>query len=185
MLLLELDGDSSELLLEEAQRLSEITEKSGGGEVLAAQEASEQRRLWQIREKVGEAVKARSVYKEVDTVVPRSRLAELVQAVDDASARHDLEAVCYGHAGDGNLHVNLLKGNLSDEAWPEKRDATERAVMKSAVALGGSITGEHGVGYTQRRHLSLRLSPEATRLMKALKNVFDPRGILNPAKIFP
>jgi glycolate oxidase len=185
MLLLELDGESPDILLEEAQRLSRLIGNVGGGEILAAQEAAEQRRLWQIREQVAEGVKSRSLYKEVDAVVPRSHLADLVEKTHEVVERIGLKVVCYGHAGDGNLHINLIRGNLKEADWIARRDEAEAAVMEVTVSLGGSITGEHGVGHTQRRHLSLRLAPRAIDLMKALKQTFDPRGILNPHKIFP
>ncbi len=185
MLLLELDGHDPQLLLDEAGRLGALAEELGAGEILAAQNEAEQRRLWAIRRKMGEAVKHRSVYKEADTVVPRAKLAELVRAAREAAGRQGIEALCYGHAGDGNLHVNLLRGALSDAEWQERRDAAEQELFERVCALGGSITGEHGVGLVQRRFLPLAVGPAALELMRAVKQSFDPRGILNPGKIFP
>lgn len=185
LLLVELDGDAEEALLDEAIALEELARGLGGGEALVAREAAEQRRLWEIRSKVGEAVKQGSVYKEADAVVPRSALADLVRAARAAAARQGLRAVCYGHAGDGNLHVNLLQGDLPDTLWRERRDAAEEELFRAVVALGGSITGEHGVGWTQRRYLPLRHGPAAIGLMRAIKRAFDPAGILNPGKMFP
>ncbi len=185
MLLLELDGHDPALLLEEAGRLGELAAQLGAGEILAAEDEAEQRRLWAIRRKMGEAVKHRSIYKEADTVVPRSKLAELVRAAREAAARQGLEALCYGHAGDGNLHVNLLRGDLPDGIWEARRDAAEKELFERVCALGGSITGEHGVGWVQRRFLPLAVGPAALELMRAVKKSFDPRGILNPGKIFP
>ncbi|MEM9594162.1 MAG: FAD-binding oxidoreductase [Acidobacteriota bacterium] len=184
LMLLELDGDAPERLLETAAGVAELAEDLGAGEVMAAQDPAEQRRLWQIRRKMGEAVKHRSVYKEADTVVPRSKLADLVRAARRAAARQGLEAICYGHAGDGNLHVNLLRGNLDGGSWERRRDAAEQELFEAVTALGGSITGEHGVGWTQRRFLGLAVDPAALALMRRQKRVFDPRGILNPGKIF-
>ncbi|HSM51278.1 MAG TPA: FAD-linked oxidase C-terminal domain-containing protein, partial [Thermoanaerobaculia bacterium] len=185
LLLLELDGDEEEALLAEAAALEELARGLGGGEALVAREAAEQRRLWEIRSKVGEAVKQGSVYKEADAVVPRAALADLVRAARAAAARQGLRAICYGHAGDGNLHVNLLQGDLPDALWHERRDAAEEELFRAVVGLGGSITGEHGVGWTQRRYLPLRHAPAAIGLMGAIKRAFDPAGILNPGKIFP
>jgi glycolate oxidase len=185
MLLLELDGHDKAALLEEAGRLGALAEKLGAGEILAAEDEAEQRRLWAIRRKMGEAVKHRSVYKEADTVVPRSKLAELVRAAREAAGRQGIEALCYGHAGDGNLHVNLLRGDLVDGEWEARRDAAEEELFARVCAMGGSITGEHGVGFVQRRFLPLAVGPAALELMRAVKNSFDPRGILNPGKIFP
>ncbi|MEO8505151.1 MAG: FAD-linked oxidase C-terminal domain-containing protein [Acidobacteriota bacterium] len=184
LLLLELDGDDSEALLERAAGLAATTERLGGGDAIVAQDVAEQRRLWAIRRKVGEAVKHRSLYKECDTVVPRSALADLVRAARSAAARHGLEVICYGHAGDGNLHVNLLRGNLPNAQWEASRDAAEAELFQAAVALGGKITGEHGIGLVQRRYLPLAADPASLEIMRRLKAAFDPQGILNPGKIF-
>lgn len=184
VLLLELDGNDPERLLEEAAGLGELVEGLGAGEVLAAQDTAEQRRLWQVRTLVGEAIRARSVYKEADTVVPRHRLVELVQAARKAAGRQGLEAYCFGHAGDGNLHITMLRGDLGDDEWQARRDAAEAELFREVVALGGKISGEHGIGWSQRRYLGLAVAPEVVALMAGLKRTFDPQGILNPGKIF-
>lgn len=184
MILLELDGHDPAALLEEAGRLGALAEELGAGDIIAAEEEDEQRRLWAIRRKMGEAVKHRSIYKEADTVVPRSKLAELVRAAREAAARQGLEALCYGHAGDGNLHVNLLRGKLTGGDWETRRDAAEKELFERVCAMGGSITGEHGVGFVQRSFLPLAVGPPALELMRSIKQSFDPRGILNPGKIF-
>ncbi|KAB2955907.1 MAG: FAD-binding oxidoreductase, partial [Thermoanaerobaculia bacterium] len=102
-----------------------------------------------------------------------------------AAARHGLTAVLYGHAGDGNLHVNLLRGELAAADWERRRDAAEEELFRAVVGLGGRISGEHGIGWTQRRLLPLALSPAELSLQRRLKQAFDPLGILNPGKIFP
>jgi glycolate oxidase len=184
LILIELHGDDPERLLERAAALAATAELVGGYEVLLAQEITEQRRLWEIREKVGEAVKERSLYKEADAVVPRSALADLVRQARRTAADHGLEAICYGHAGDGNLHVNLLQGDLDAETWQTARDAAEEELFRAVVALGGTVTGEHGIGWTQRRYLPLAVGDTALETMVSIKRLFDPRGILNPGKIF-
>ncbi len=184
LLLLELHGDEPDELLERAAGIAELAERLGSGEAAVAQDAADQRRLWAVRRRVGEAVKHASVYKEADTVVPPSQLAAAVRAAREVATRHGLRAVCYGHAGDGNLHVNLLRGDLPAELWESRRDAAEEALFAAIVALGGTITGEHGVGWTQRRYLPLAVDPPSLALMRQLKAAFDPHGILNPGKIF-
>ncbi|MEM6793525.1 MAG: FAD-linked oxidase C-terminal domain-containing protein [Acidobacteriota bacterium] len=185
LLLLELDGHHEDALLEEAARLSELSESVGGGEALLALDRADQERLWKIRRRMGEAVKHLSSYKEADTVVPRSRLAELVQAARAAGREQELEVVCYGHAGDGNLHVNILRGDLDEASWRRRRDACERALFERVLELGGSLTGEHGIGWVQRSLMPLRHDPASLEIMRGIKRQWDPRGILNPSKIFP
>ena len=185
MLLLELDGGDGEALLVAAAGIDALAQSLGARPALVADDPAGQRRLWQIRRRIGEAVKQLSVYKEADTVVPRAALAELVLAARAAAARSGLTAICYGHAGDGNLHVNLLRGDLAEGDWIERRDRAEVELFRAAVALGGKISGEHGIGLVQRSLLPLALSPPEIAAMRALKTALDPRGILNPGKIFP
>ncbi len=185
MLLLELDGADAEALLVSAAGIDSLAQSLGASPALVADDDAGQRRLWQIRRRIGEAVKHLSVYKEADTVVPRAALAELVTAARTAAQRQGLTAICYGHAGDGNLHVNLLRGGLSAELWAERRDRAEEELFRAVVALGGKISGEHGIGLVQRPLLGLALASAEIAAMRALKTALDPLGILNPGKIFP
>jgi len=185
MLLLELHGESTDALLEVASGIEEVARRDGGAEAIVADDAAGQRRLWQVRRKVGEAVKGISPYKEADTVVPRSKLVDLVVAARAAAERQGLTAICYGHAGDGNLHVNLLRGELPESLWRDRRDAAEEELFRAVRALGGQITGEHGIGWVQRRYLPLALGAAEIEVSRAVKAAFDPLGILNPGKIFP
>ncbi|MEM9291862.1 MAG: FAD-linked oxidase C-terminal domain-containing protein [Acidobacteriota bacterium] len=185
VLLLELTGSDDDDCLAQAEGLDELLTKLGAGTLLAASEPRDQERLWQVRRHIGEAVTEYSVFKEVDCVAPRSQLAHLVRAARAAGAQHGLEVLCFGHAGDGNLHVNLLRGDLDEATWERRRDAAEAQLLEAVVAAGGSVTGEHGIGWTQRPYLELSVGATAVDIMKGLKTVFDPAGILNPSKIFP
>jgi glycolate oxidase len=185
MLLVELDGDDEDRLLASADGIDALARSLGASPALVADDAAGQRRLWQVRRRIGEAVKHLSSYKEADTVVPRSALVELVEAARAAAARQGLTAICYGHAGDGNLHVNLLQGGLPDGLWRERRDAAEEELFAAVAALGGRVSGEHGIGWVQRRFLGTSLSAAEIEVQRAIKRALDPRGILNPGKIFP
>jgi glycolate oxidase len=184
VLLLELDGDEEEALLERAATAAATFNELEQVEVIVAQDAADQRKLWEIREKIAIAVREYSVYKEADTVVPRSELANLVEKARRVAEDCRLEAVCYGHAGDGNLHINLLRGDLDETSWRRNRDAAEAELFAWVTSVGGSITGEHGIGWSQRRYLPLAAQPASIDLMRSLKRAFDPMGILNPGKIF-
>ncbi|MEZ5313130.1 MAG: FAD-linked oxidase C-terminal domain-containing protein [Thermoanaerobaculia bacterium] len=186
MLLVELDGDDPERLLETAAAIDRFAGGIGSGDAIVADDAAGQRRLWQIRRRIGEAVKHLSEYKEADTVVPRSALAALVEAARGAAARQGLTAICYGHAGDGNLRTSTSSAAPSTPRSGSSAATPPRTSCSAPhVALGGRITGEHGVGWTQRRFLPLALSPPELAAQRAIKAALDPRGILNPGKIFP
>lgn len=184
LLLLELDGDNEPALLDRAARAAEVFKQLEEVEVVVAQEVGDQRRLWEIREKIAIAVREYSVYKEADTVVPRSELANLVEKARQVAEDRHLEAVCFGHAGDGNLHINLLRGDLDEATWRQNRDAAEAELFEWVTSVGGSVTGEHGIGWSQRRYLPLVAQEGTIEVMRGLKAAFDPRGMLNPGKIF-
>ena len=184
-LLVELDGHHQEVLMNEAERVLEVVEGFGALEVLFADSAAQKDNLWRLRRKVGEAVKAHSVYKEEDTVVPRYALPDLLCAVKAIGKRYGFKSVCYGHAGDGNLHINIIKGDLDDHTWNTELPKAIRELFTQTVALGGTLSGEHGIGWVQKGYMDVAFTPEELTLMRAIKQVFDPTGILNPEKIFP
>jgi len=183
-LLIEVDGNDEEVLLKEAETILSVVEAFEIGEVLFADSQAQKDRLWEMRRKVGEAVKSQSVYKEEDTVVPRYRLADLLKGVKEIGNKYGFKSVCYGHAGDGNLHVNILKGELSDRAWNEDLPVWIEEIFELTVGLGGTLSGEHGIGLVQKRYMPIAFSDTQLNLMKAIKHVFDPKGIMNPGKIF-
>ncbi len=184
-LLLEADGTSKTLVEEESVRMGELCMENGALTVLVAENENKQKELWSLRRCIGEAVKKQSTYKEEDTVVPRARLPELLKEIQRISEKYHLRIVCYGHAGDGNIHANILKENMDDQKWKELLPVAVCELFKEVVALGGMISGEHGIGYVQKDYMPIALSPAELTLMKSIKSTFDPRGILNPGKLFP
>jgi len=184
-LLIELDGDDEASIHHLAERVCEIAMEQGASDVLLAESSAKQQELWNMRRAAGEAVKSLSVYKEEDTVVPRNQIVPLLLGVKEIARRYGIKTVCYGHAGDGNLHVNILKMDMSDEDWKNNLDPAIVEMFELTVSLGGTISGEHGIGYSQKKYLPVAFSPEEIDLMRRLKAAFDPKGILNPGKILP
>ncbi len=183
-LLIEVDGNEEEQLQKEMEGIYQVLEKFDCGEILFADDAAQKNRLWKLRRSLGEAVKAHSVYKEEDTVVPRGRLPELLKGVKEVGSKYGFQSVCYGHAGDGNLHVNILKGDLTDVQWNNELDEAIKEIFKLCVDLGGTISGEHGIGYVQKKFMNIPFSETELTLQRDIKKLFDPKGILNPGKIF-
>ncbi len=183
-LLIEVDGNEEEQLMKDCEKMAEIVERFGAGDILFADNDNDKAALWKLRRRVGEAVKANSVYKEEDTVVPRAELAKLLKGVKEIGAEYGFKSVCYGHAGDGNLHVNIIKGHMSDAEWKVDLKKGIRKIFELVRELKGTISGEHGIGLVQKEYLDIVFSKEELNLQKQIKKVFDPKGILNPGKIF-
>jgi glycolate oxidase len=184
-LLIEVDGTRPDAVEEEILRAGELCGEHGALEIVVAAEPARMEELWTLRRGVSEAIRAHSRYREQDVVVPRARLPELMDAIRDACSASGLSSLSFGHVGDGNVHVKVLRGDLDDTEWDRRIERATRRLFERVVALGGMLTGEHGVGYVQREFLPMALSPEAIGLMRAIKSVFDPKGILNPGKVFP
>jgi glycolate oxidase len=184
-LLIEVDGNYPEILLLEAEKIAQVMEKFHIDDVLFAETLDEKNALWKMRRSVGEAVKSNSVYKEEDTVVPRYELPNLLKKIKEVGERYGFESVCYGHAGDGNLHVNIIKGNLNEHQWEHDVSKGIREIFEYTVSINGTISGEHGIGYVQKNYMDIAFNNTEMQLMKNIKNIFDPNGILNPGKIFP
>ncbi|PVY43243.1 FAD-binding oxidoreductase [Pontibacter virosus] len=183
-LLIELDGNDMDLLYKDAERVYEVLETFDVGDILVADTEKQKEDLWRLRRSVGHAVKSNSVYKEEDTVVPRAELPVLLRGVKEIGERYKFKSVCYGHAGDGNLHINIVKGDMSDNDWNNKLPEGIKEIFRLCVSLGGTISGEHGIGLVQRPYIGIALSEVQLRLMQGIKQLFDPKGILNPGKIF-
>jgi glycolate oxidase len=184
-LLIEVDGFKKESLLEDSEHIAAVLEQFGATDVLLAESAEQQAGLWALRRKVGEAVKSQSVYKEEDTVVPRAELPALQKGVKTIGKKYGFQSVCYGHAGDGNLHVNILKGEMSEEQWHITVKEGIREIFELTKSLGGTISGEHGIGLVQKEFMDIPFTATSINLMRRIKEVFDPSGVLNPSKMFP
>lgn len=184
LLLIELDGPSLDALYEIGGQLNEVLEQYECIDVLFADTAIQKEELWRMRRTMAVSVKANSVYKEEDTVVPRAALPQLIAGIKRIGLAYGFESICYGHAGDGNLHVNIIKDTMSDEDWKYKLKKGIAEIFELTVSLGGTLSGEHGIGLVQKEYMHLKFSEVHLNLMRQIKRVFDPHGILNPGKIF-
>jgi len=184
LLLIEVDGNNEDLLFEEIEQIVTVLAKHNCDEnILFAEDQAQKDQLWFIRRRIGEAIKANSVYKEEDTVVPRFMLPNLLQGVKEIGNRYGFKSVCYGHAGDGNLHVNILKGELTSEQWENELPLAIREIFELTVSLGGTLSGEHGIGLVQKQYMNIPFKSVELELMRSIKKVFDPNNLLNPGKI--
>ena len=184
-LLIEVDGNYPEILMQEAEKIMTVLEQFEIDEVLFADTEDQKNALWKMRRSVAEAVKANSIYKEEDTVVPRYELPKLLKGIKEIGNKYGFKSVCYGHAGDGNLHVNIIKGTMSDDDWNTKVTNGIREIFELTVALKGTLSGEHGIGLVQKNYMDIAFSKVHLELLERIKFVFDPNNILNPGKIFP
>lgn len=182
-LLIEVDGFHPEALYADCEKITETLQGYGCGEIYFADNEVQKAALWKLRRNVAHAVKKNSIYKEEDTVVPRAELPRLLQVVKEVGARYGFESVCYGHAGDGNLHVNILRGQLSESAWREDVPQGIREIFRFVKSVQGTISGEHGIGLVQKPYMDIVFSEMEMGLMRRIKAAFDPKGILNPGKI--
>ena len=184
LVIVECDGMPASVEEEIAAVHAAVT-SAGALAVVRARGEAERERVWFVRRQLSYALRATGAHKiNHDVAVPRGRVPDLFDEVERVRQTHDLRMACFGHAGDGNIHVNILI-DKNDAEEVRRSKVAEREIFQRVVALEGSITGEHGVGFTKSRHLDLELSPEVIALSKRVKRAFDPRGILNPGKIFP
>lgn len=184
-LLIEVDGNYPDILFQEAEKIMSVVEQFEIDEVLFADTVEQKNALWKLRRAVGEAVKSNSIYKEEDTVVPRYELPNLLKGVKEIGRKYGFTTICYGHAGDGNLHINIVKGNMTDTNWITEVPKGITEIFKLTVALKGTLSGEHGIGYVQKNYMSIAFNQIELNLMRGIKQLFDPNLILNPGKILP
>jgi glycolate oxidase len=184
LLLIEVDG-LAEAVGEEAARCERACREAGATEVLRARDEAERDELWRVRRELSFSLKTITPIKfNHDVVVPKGRIPQLFDLIDRLKREYRLRIPSFGHAGDGNIHVNIMVTPGDDDELRRAHEA-EVVLFEGVVALEGSITGEHGVGFAKARFLPIELSPETIQIMRRVKEAFDPEGLLNPGKIFP
>ena len=183
-LIIEVDGNNLETLMAEMEAMAEMLINYDCGEVFFADDAQQKEELWKLRRRVAEAVKLAGYTIEEDTVVPRANLPALIHGVKALGKTYDFKAVCYGHAGDGNLHIRIKKeGSIYSLNNPEIIPALT-ALFTLVQKLGGTISGEHGIGLVQKEYMPIMFSDASLNIMRGIKKTFDPNNILNSGKIF-
>jgi glycolate oxidase len=183
LLLVSVDGHPTEVE-RDALIVEQVVREGGGFDVMRSETREEEERLWDVRRAISPALKKFGTMKfNEDVVVPRSRVPELVARVEEIGKLHDTFVVNFGHAGDGNIHVNFMCDRDDTEAMRRARAAV-RDIFAVSVELGGTISGEHGIGYVKAPYLDMALGATTIDAMKRIKHALDPNGILNPGKMF-
>ena len=185
-LIVELDGNDYEKLLEEREILKKAVENADNPEfILFANSEEEKEQIWTLRRNTGTAVGDKDVYKEQDISIPRANIPKAVNYINNWCQKYGYTAACYGHAGDGNIHANILRSGVSDDIWNNKLKVHLKELFDYICnTLDGSVTGEHGIGFVQREYLPVMIDKTTLNIMKSIKNLLDPNNIINPGKIF-
>jgi glycolate oxidase len=178
------DGNVKEAVNNDYEVVGEICIRNNALDVLVADTKESQEKLWEGRSCIIDAAKAESFIEVLDCVVPRNRIPELIEGLNDIAKKYAMECQNFGHAGDGNVHTNVLKKEMSDEEWNKKLPLFLEEIYKLSVSLGGTISGEHGIGLIRKKFLTMTRDTVQIELMKGIKQIFDPKNILNPGKIF-
>jgi glycolate oxidase len=185
-LLIQLDGNSQTALEEEMEIVGDLCMEHGAVDLLVAKDSIARDRLWEARRKIIEALNHESPVNHMeDVVVPRAAIPQLLKGIKALEKEHGLRIICFGHAGDGNVHVNALKDDIPEAQWEKLVTRLTEQIYELSLSLGGTITGEHGIGATRKNYLSRALDESQIELMSAIRAAFDPNEILNPGKIFP
>jgi len=185
-LLFQLDSNHPEALEAEFEIVGDLCLQHGAQDVLVAKDPATRDRLWESRRKIVDALTNESPINHMeDVVVPRSQIPALLKGIHHIADSRQVRIINFGHAGDGNVHVNVLKDDLPAADWERLVPEVAEAIYRLTLALGGTITGEHGIGVTRRPYLTMALGEAQVEVMHRIKAAFDPNGILNPGKIFP
>ncbi len=183
-LIIEVDGNNMEMLVAEMEAISNLLQQYDIGEIYFADDAQQKAELWKLRRRVAEAVKLIGYTIEEDTVVPRAELPALIRGVKQLGQQYSFDVVCYGHAGDGNLHIRIRKEGIPNSYGNEEMNKILRELFRLVRELGGTISGEHGIGLIQKSYMDIVFEETNLRLMREIKKAFDPNNILNAGKIF-
>jgi glycolate oxidase len=183
-LIIEVDGNHLDTLMAEMEAIATLLTDYDCGEVFFADDAQQKAELWKLRRRAAEAVKAEGYSIEEDTVVPRAELPKLIKGVKQLGKEYGFDVVCYGHAGDGNLHVRIKKPGSKYSLHNQEVIPALRALFSLVNELGGTISGEHGIGVIQKEYMDIVCEPASLEIMRGIKKCFDPNNILNPGKIF-
>jgi len=183
-LIIETDGNSMDTLTDEMEAIANLLLNYEIGEIYFADDAQQKAELWKLRRRVAEAVKLVGYSIEEDTVVPRAALPDLIRGVKKLGLDFNFDVVCYGHAGDGNLHIRIRKEGIPNSHNIPEMTEILRSMFNLVKSLGGTISGEHGIGLIQKPYMDIVFTDAQFRLMKGIKLAFDPNQILNKGKIF-
>jgi glycolate oxidase len=183
-LIVETDGNNMDVLMSDMEQIAELMVQYDGGEVFFADDAQQKAELWKLRRRTAEAVKTAGYTIEEDTVVPRAELPKLIKGVKELGKLHGFHAVCYGHAGDGNLHIRINHPTIKNSFGSDEMNKVLRELFLLVKSLGGTISGEHGIGLIQKSYMDIVFADAAIEIMKQIKLAFDPNRILNAGKMF-
>jgi glycolate oxidase len=182
-LLIGVEGNSQEEVESALETVGEVCLEMGAVDAYVADTEARQQRLWEARKCLFEAYKAFWQIDEVDSCVPRDRIPDYIERAEEVAERHGVVVANIGHAGDGNVHSIIVRGDLEEKVWRETLEAVVRELIEISIDIGGTISGEHGVGYAKKGYLVDQVGETQVELMKSIKRAFDPGNILNPAKV--
>lgn len=183
-LIIEVDGNNMDVLMQEMESIATLLQDFGTDEIFFADDAQQKEELWKLRRKTAEAVKLVGYTIEEDTVVPRAELPALINGVKALGKEYDFDVVCYGHAGDGNLHIRIRKQGIPNSFGNAEMTGILAELFKLVKKLGGTISAEHGIGLIQKTYMPIMFDEVQLNLMRGIKKVFDPNAILNVGKVF-
>jgi glycolate oxidase len=183
-LIIEVDGNNMDVLMNEMEAISEVLSQFEAGELFFADDAQQKNELWKIRRKANEAAVMAGYTIEEDTVVPRAELPRLIKGAKELGVQNGFKVVCYGHAGDGNLHIRINHPTIKKSYGNDEMNAILKKLFELVKELGGTISGEHGIGLIQKSYMPVLFDEVSLELMRGIKNTFDPNHILNSGKIF-